>query len=162
MVKKTTSLPKKTATLPKKTATLSKKGSRLNAPDLDSMLDPSGLPGLPAIDETDPEAVASREVDDMMQMIRENRRNHAERFRDIEAGEFWCCVCFQSRTQKEEFVLKLLEKFAPHLDIDRFGDKYISGLELAAMLDISIEPIILEVKKNRLAPKSLRGMEVIE
>jgi hypothetical protein len=155
-------MDKKTATLPKKTATLGKKGSRLNAPDIDSLFDPAGLPGLPPIDETDTEAIANREVADMMTLIRENRKNNAERFRDIESGEFWFCVCFQSRSQKEAFVQKLLDTFAPHWNIEHFGDKYISGLELAEMLGIPITPIALEVKKNRLAPKSLRGREVID
>lgn len=155
-------MDKKTNSLPKKSASLGKKGKGLKAPDFDSLLNPSGLPGLPEISGDDPEQVAAQEVDNMMALIRENRKNYAERFRDVEAGEFWFCVCFQSRGQKEEFIRGLLEKYAPNDTPERFGDKYISGLELAAMLDISIEPIILEVKKNRLAPKSMRGMEVIE
>ena len=150
MAKKRTSLPAKTG---------KKHGS--NAPDLDTMFDDRGLPGVPEIT-GDAETVANHEVDDIMSRIRENRRSNAEHFRDVEAGEFWCCVCFQSQTQRDEFITNLLQKYAPALDIDRFGAKYVSGLELAAMLDVPITPVALEVKKNRLAPKSLRGMEVIK
>lgn len=150
----------KKPTLPKKSGGLSRKGGKLSAPDIDSLFDPSGLPGLPPIDETDAETIANREVSDMMAMIREQRKNNAEIFRDIESGEFWFCVCFQSRSQKEDFIAQLLDKF-PGPSPDDFGDKYISGLELADALGIPIAPIILERKKSRLAPKSLRGMEVI-
>ena len=155
-------MDKKTNSLPKKSPGLGKKGKGLKAPDFDSMLNPSGLPGLPEISGDYPEQVASQEVDNMMALIRENRKNYAERFRDVEAGEFWFCVCFQSRGQKEEFIQGLLEKYAPNDTPERFGDKYISGLELAEILGVPVTPIILEVKKNRLAPKSMRGMEVIE
>jgi len=155
-------MDKKTTNLAKKNSGLAKKSKSLGAPDLDSLFDPSGLPGLPPISETDTEAIANREVDDMMTLIRENRKNNAEHFRDIEAGEFWSCVCFQSRSQRDDFIVKLLEKYSPSKDIDQFGAKYVSGLELAEMLGIPITPIILEVKKNRLAPKALRGMEVIK
>ena len=154
-------MDKKTASLPQKGGSLAKKSKSLSSPDIDSLFDPSGLPGLPPIDEADAETVTAQETSDMMTMIRENRKNNAEHFRDIESGEFWSCVCFQSRSQRDDFIVKLLEKYAPHLDIDRFGAKYISGLELAEMLGVSIEPIALEVKKSRLAPKSLRGTEVI-
>lgn len=157
-------MDKKTNEIQKKTVSLGKKKGGLGAPNIDSLFDPSGLPGLPPIDDIpadDVEAIADREVSDMMRMIKENRKNNAERFRDVEAGEFWCCVCFQSRSQRDEFIVKLLEKFAPRLDIDTFGSKYVSGLDLAEMLGIAITPIILEVKKNRLAPKALRGKEVI-
>lgn len=151
-------MDKKNSVIVKKSRILTKKKQDLSAPDIDSMFEPSGLPGLPPIAATDTEQIANKEVDDMMTMIKENRRNNAERFRDIEAGEFWFCVCFQSRSQKEEFVKQLLEKYPGH---DNFGDKYVSGLELAEILGIPVTPIILEVKKNRLAPKPLRGMEVI-
>lgn len=155
-------MAKSKTTLPlKQKPSLNKKSKDLSAPDVDSLFDPSGLPGLPPIDATDAEAIVNREVDDMMSLIRENRKNNAEHFRDVEAGEFWFCACFQSRSQKEEFLAKFLEKYAPQWDIDYFGAKYISGLELAAAVGIPIEPIFLWVKKNRLAPKSLRGMEVI-
>jgi len=156
------SLEKKNSSIDKKSGSLKRKNKSLGSPDFDSMLDPSGLPGLPVIKSDDVEFVVNQETDDMMASIRENRKNNAERFRDIEAGEFWFCVCFQSRSQKDEFIKKLLEKYSPGDNVERFGDKYLSGLELAEMLGIDIKPIILEVKKNRLAPKSLRGQEVIE
>lgn len=148
--------------LPKKSGgLLPKKKKGLNDPDIDSMFMTTGLPGLPPINETDVEAIANQETDDIMTLIRDNRRSYAENFRDIEAGEFWSCVCFQSRSQRDEFIANMLAKYAPHTNIDKFGAKYISGLELADMLGVAITPIKLEVKKNRLAPKSLRRTEVI-
>lgn len=152
-------MEKKTVMLEKKTTKLNSKLKGFGAPDFDSMLLPHGLSGLPDREIEGAQEAADTEVDDMMAQIRENRRSNAERFRDIEAGEFWFCVCFQSRSQKEDFIRKLLEKF--HYNGLNFGDKYISGLDLASMLNISVETITLETKKNRLAPKSMRSMEVI-
>jgi len=152
-------MARKTNTLTRKTKGFASKRKALGAPDIDSMFDQTGLEGLPPNSAKTLQESADKEVDDMMASIRENRKNHAERFRDIESGEFWLCVCFQSRTQKEEFIDKLLEKHDPNNET--FGDKYVNGLELAAMLDIPVEPIVLEAKKSRLAPKSMRNMEVI-
>jgi len=158
--KNSTTLPQKIGTLKKKGVVLPGKSGKV-LPDFDSMLDPRGLPGLPDMPDMDAEATVNQETDDMMQMLRENRRNNAERFRDIEAGEFWFCVCFQSRSQKEDFLRLLLERYSPSTPVEKFGDKYVSGLELAEMLGVGIEPMVLEVKKSRLAPKGLRGREVI-
>lgn len=152
-------MEKKTVKLEKKSAKLNKKNGGFNAPNFDSMLSPYGLKGLPEREATSVEETANQEVDDMMAQIREDRKSNAERFRDIEGGEFWFCVCFQSRSQKEEFLKKLMDKFDP--GNNSFGDKYVSGLELAALLGIPVEPIFLEAKKSRLAPKSMRGIEVI-
>lgn len=152
-------MDRKTLNLERKGAGLKKKNNTLSAPDIDSMFDPSGLQGLPNRSGLGLEETSNAEVSDMMLSIKENRKNNAERFRDIEAGEFWFCVCFQSRSQKEQFLDGLLNKYSP--GNQNFGDKYVSGLELAEMLGIPVEPIVLEAKKNRLAPKSMRGMEVI-
>lgn len=152
-------MQRKSISLGRKSVGLKRKGNPLETPDIDTMFDPSGLPGLPDRDGMGLEETSNAEVDDMMASIRENRRNNAERFRDIEAGEFWLCVCFQSRSQKEEFLAGLFKKYSQ--ENSTFGDKYVSGLELAAMLDIPVEPIVLEVRKSRLAPKSLRETDVI-
>lgn len=152
-------MDKKKTLPPKKNVQLKKKTSTLAAPNIDTMFNAARMPGLPPITKTDPEEIAAEECSNMMSAIRENRRSYTENFRDIEAGEFWFCVCFQTRSQKDEFLSKLFEKYDP--GNTTFGDKYVSGLELAAMLGIPVEPIILESKKNRLAPKSMRGMEVI-
>ena len=145
----------------KKRTSLPMKSKQMGSPDFDSMFDPSGLPGLPENKSGEPEFIVNRETDDMLAQIRENRKNHAERFRDVEGSEFWFCVCFQSRSQKEKFLVDMLTNYDAEQLIGSFGDKYISGLELAAVLGIPVEPIIFGVKKNCLAPKSLRGMEVI-
>lgn len=152
-------MERKTKVLERKSKSLNRKKSRLNAPDIDSMFDPTGLPGLPENKAEDLQTSSDQEVSDMMTSIRENRKNNAERFRDIESGEFWFCVCFQSRSQKDQFIADLLKKYAPNTE--NFGDKYVSGLELADMLGIPVEPIVLEAKKSRLAPKALREREVI-
>ena len=54
----------------------------------------------------------------------ETWKNHAEskRFRDMCDTEYWFCVCFTSREQKEEF----LKKIGMETDV-----KYIDGKDMA-------------------------------
>lgn len=136
-----------------KKAAISKRVKAIDAPDFNSLFDPGGMDGLPDNPGETPEDVAGAETAAMMQMIRENRKNNAERFRDIEAGEFWFCVCFQSRSQKEAFL--------QDAGWQEMGDKYLDGLEVARRIGVKVEPIQLAAKRAKLAPKFLRETEVI-
>lgn len=63
-----------------------------------------------------------------MQRAKQEQR----RFEDATDSEFWFCVCFQSRAQKEAF-LKALEW-------DQFGDKYLNGEAVAEAIDVKLPP----------------------
>ncbi len=57
------------------------------------------------------------------------RQQEQERFYEAVDSEFWCCLCFQTREQKDAFLraLKLL-----HL-----GDKYLDGVKVAEVLGVA-------------------------
>jgi hypothetical protein len=62
------------------------------------------------------------ELGDVEKSFRERMGAENKRFKDMCDTEYWCCICFTSRAQKEEFL--------ESLEFD--GDlKYIEGKEFA-------------------------------
>lgn len=68
------------------------------------------------------EAEVAEELGEVEKSSRERMSAENKRFRDMCDTEYWFCVCFTSREQKEE----LLEKLGLPLD-----EKYIAGREFA-------------------------------
>lgn len=60
------------------------------------------------------------------------QRSEAEqkRFELATDSEYWLCVCFQSRDQKEEFLQAS--------GLEPLGDKYLDGWEVAKKLGVKI------------------------
>lgn len=73
--------------------------------------------GLQELEET-----CAQELGEVEKGFRERLKNENKRFRDMCDTEYWCCVCFTSRAQKEEFLKSL--------GLDPL-DKYIDGKEIA-------------------------------
>lgn len=68
------------------------------------------------------ESECLEELGEVEQSFRERMSAENKRFRDMCDTEYWCCICFTSRAQKEEFL--------ESLEFD--GDlKYIEGKEFA-------------------------------
>lgn len=62
------------------------------------------------------------ELGDVEKSFRERMNAASKRFRDMCDTEYWFCVCFTSREQKEEF----LKKIGMETDV-----KYIDGKDMA-------------------------------
>jgi hypothetical protein len=62
------------------------------------------------------------EIGDVEKSFRERMNAESKRFRDMCDTEYWFCVCFTSREQKEEF----LKKIGMETDV-----KYIDGKDMA-------------------------------
>jgi hypothetical protein len=67
-----------------------------------------------------------------------------QQYRDAVDTEFWFCVCFQSREQKDAFIRAL--------GWGDLGDKHMDGIELARRLGVEIPDVrifgALEIKKT--------------
>ncbi len=61
----------------------------------------------------------------------ERAKKEKERYEIATDSEYWCCLCFQTRAQKDEF----LEKSG----IIKHGDKYIDGRKAAKVLGIKLD-----------------------
>jgi hypothetical protein len=74
----------------------------------------------------DPEADTLAELNEYQKACKENIRNYQATIEGVFDSEFWFAVSFRNREAKEAF----LKEFG----IDRLGDKYIDGGQLAKML----------------------------
>jgi hypothetical protein len=78
----------------------------------------------------DSEADSAADLDEVQRGFRNRAKAESERFALATDSEYWACLCFQSREQKEMFLsaLKILE----------FGDKYLDGQLVAERLGIKL------------------------
>jgi len=82
--------------------------------------------------------VGDDEVDDAANLsalkagFRKRAKDEGRRFALATDTEYWACLCFQTREQKEAFLSAL--KLLP------LGDKYIDGEQAAKILGINLPP----------------------
>lgn len=73
----------------------------------------------------------------------ERRKQEEKRFWNNVDTEYWCCICFQNREQKETFLRALR--------LAALGDKYLDGEEVARVLGVTLPagPVWPRVKLNK-------------
>ncbi len=84
----------------------------------------------PVVSNEDPETAASKDLNALQKGFKQRAQDENKRFRLATDSEYWFCVCFQSREQKDGF-LNMLN--LPCLD-----DKYIDGSLFAEKLGVNI------------------------
>lgn len=84
---------------------------------------------------------ARAEIDAVARGFRERGKAEAARFRDNTDSEYWVCMGFQSREQKEEFL--------GALGLLAHGDKYLDGLKVAKALGIDLKTEVPPMPKFR-------------
>ena len=82
------------------------------------------------------------ELTEAQKSFRLDRVRERERFVEITDSEFWFCVCFQTRAQKDEFLAKM--------GLMEIGDKYLDGLAVAEKQGIKLEAPTPSIRKPRL------------
>lgn len=87
------------------------------------------------------EVDAQVEVSAILQAFKDRAKREQERFDLAADSEFWFAVCFQSREQKEAFLVAM-EWIAG-------GDKYLDGPKLAADRGIKLPSVELRKGKRR-------------
>jgi len=97
-----------------------------------------------------PEAAPGAEISETLRRFKERAKAEDKRFVDNTDSEYWICVGFQSREQKEEF-LRLT-------GIDRLGDKYLDGMKVAGLLGVELATTIPPVHKFKIDKKLLKLM----
>lgn len=60
--------------------------------------------------------------------------NEQDHFVDNTDSEYWVCLCFQNRDQKEEFLRQA--------GLIADGDKYLDGVEAAKKLGYPVTPVV--------------------
>ncbi len=77
------------------------------------------------------EVEAEEEVSEVLQGFKQRAEREDQRFWDAVDSEYWVCLCFQTRDQKEEFLKKL--------GLFEMGDKYIDGIKAAKKMGVTLE-----------------------
>mgnify|MGYP003353035516 CR=1 FL=1 len=75
----------------------------------------------------------AQEFNEMQKGFMERNKAEQERFRLATDSEYWCCLVFQSREQKEQFLQAM--KWMVH------GDKYIDGVKVAKSLNVELNSV---------------------
>ncbi|MDY4007503.1 MAG: hypothetical protein SOY94_01390 [Candidatus Limiplasma sp.] len=99
---------------------------------------PEAEPTTDSLEAVEKETVA--ELTEVENSFRERMKVENKRFRDMCDTEYWFCVCFTSREQKEEFLQKI------GMDTDL---KYIEGKDMARAYRKAIQTPDMEFAKVR-------------
>ena len=83
----------------------------------------------------DAEADSANDLDAVQAGFRKRAADEANRFALATDSEYWTCICFQTREQKEHFLAALdILKFADQST----GGRYLDGQEVAKQLGVTL------------------------
>lgn len=85
------------------------------------------------------------EASAVMSAFQQRAANEAKRFREATDSEFWCCFCFQTREQKEEFLRAF--------NLLSLGDKYLDGQKAAKRLGKQLQNAGVQYRAGKVDPK---------
>ena len=83
-------------------------------------------------DEEQTIAAQNAQISDVLKAFKSSKAEEKKTFEENIDSEYWFCMCFHTRAQKEEFLEKL--------GIAHLGDKYIDGVDAAIELHIPLTP----------------------
>jgi len=88
------------------------------------------------------EAEALDSANEFLRGFRDRAKQEGKRLEDVTDSEYWVAVCFQTREQKDEFLLKA--------GLADLGDKYLDGMQVARVMGIKLESRMPPMPKLRL------------
>lgn len=100
-----------------------------------------------------PEETCAEETSTILQAIIAENEARRDAYRTMVDPEYWVCICFQNRAQKERFL-----EAVGWADL---GDKYIDGLAVAERLGAGIEPEPVKIRAPKGLSKRLAGIQLI-
>ena len=98
------------------------------------------------------EKESEEEMSELLKGFKERAKKEDNRSLDVGDSEYWICMCFQTREQKEEFLTKL--------NLIQYGDKYLDGMQVAKELNINLESRIPPIYKTRAFDKEYIEMSM--
>lgn len=84
-----------------------------------------------------------RELSETLKKLKAGLQHEQAVFLENVDSEYWFCVCFQTRAQKDEFLEKM-----GWVDL---GDKYLDGLEVAQRQKMKIENPTPPIRKRNIS-----------
>lgn len=101
------------------------------------------------IGDQDVERDSLEEMSEVLKGFKQRAQQEEGRYWQTVDSEYWVCLCFQTREQKEEFLQKL--------GLLMLGDKYLDGLEVAQKLGVEIESPTPPMPRLRI-PADMKGI----
>lgn len=118
--------------------TLTLTGDEDNAPAM--VVEPGLDDEVFTVDGVEAEALDSANA--FLMGFRDRAKQEGKRLEDVTDSEYWVAVCFQTREQKDEFLLKA--------GLADLGDKYLDGMQVARVMGIKLESRMPPMPKLRL------------
>ena len=78
----------------------------------------------------DAEVDSAADLNAVQAGFRKRAKDEGKRFESATDTEYWACLCFQTREQKESFLKAL--------NLLHIGDKYLDGQEVAKVLGVQL------------------------
>lgn len=94
------------------------------------------------------EAIPGAEVSEVLKRFKEGAKAAERRFVDNTDSEYWICLGFQNRAQKEEFLRMT--------GLIELGDKYLDGVAAADVLGVELTVETPPVPKFKVDKKLLK------
>lgn len=104
---------------------------------------PDCLEGIPYTGNAEQDSAL--EMSATLKAFKDRAKAEEKRMQDATDSEFWLCVCFQNRKQKEEFLAKL--------GLLADGDKYLNGQKVATAIGVELTPTDVSFRDARIDPK---------
>lgn len=89
--------------------------------------------------------VRKKQLSKILLELKNQRERERALFYENVDSEYWFCVCFQTRAQKDEFLSKI--------GWNSFGDKYLDGLAVAEKQNINLDAKTPPVRKRHISKK---------
>ena len=84
---------------------------------------------------------AKAELNQAQKAFHQRAEDERKRFELATDTEYWFCVCFQTREQKDEFLRKS--------GLTAQGDKYLDGLKVAKKFGVKMDSATVELPRGR-------------
>ena len=95
----------------------------------------------------DAEADSAADLDAVQAGFRKRAKDEGKRFALATDTEYWSCICFQTREQKEAFLAAI--------GVLQYGDKYLDGALVAKALGIEVPSADVPYNTSAKRDKSL-------
>ena len=98
------------------------------------------------------EVDAAQEFNEAQKIFHQRNKDEQERFRLATDSEYWACLVFQTREQKEAFL--------NYMKWIRHGDKYIDGVKVAREMNVPIPSaqVPYNTSEGKSVTKNLRDL----
>ena len=83
------------------------------------------------------------ELSELLKKFKAQSKEERKTFIENVDSEYWVAICFQSREQKDEFLVQA--------GLAQYGDKYLDGMDVAEHMGIHISHLTPKIRKTNIS-----------